>query len=170
MFSIEDVLELAIRLEKNGEAYYRRFANATEDHEINKVLLWLADQEMAHAEFFTRLKQLQAKPHDIPEGPDGVALQDFLGNRALSLDEVSLAQLTDLHQVLRAALEFEHDTILFFDMIRAFVTEESALAQLDAIIEEERRHIEMVQGLIVQGPSPKLRLDRIAPTMAPVAA
>jgi rubrerythrin len=157
MFSIEEVLELAIRLEKNGEHYYRHFLDLAQDPEIKKIFSWLADQEVQHANFFNNLKQMHTeRPSDFPETHDGMLLQDYLGDRALSLDEVDLASLTDPHRVLQAALEFENDTIVFFDMIKVFVTEESALAQLEAIILEERRHIEILQNLIIQEPSAKI--------------
>jgi rubrerythrin len=86
------------------------------------------------------------------ETPEGALLQDYLGQHALSLDEVDLSHLTDTQQVLQVALEFEKDTILFYDMIRGFVTDQRALAQLEAIIQEELRHIEILQTLITQGP------------------
>ena len=153
MFSVDEVLELAIRLENNGERYYRHFRNSTEDPEINRTLAWLADQEVQHAEFFSRLKQRQLEHRkDYHETPEGALLQDYLGEHALSLDEVDLSHLTDTQQALKVALEFEKDTILFYDMIRGFVSEQRALAQLEAIIQEEQRHIEILQTLITQGP------------------
>jgi rubrerythrin len=153
MFSVEEVLELAIRLEKNGESYYRHFRSSREDPEIRKTLAWLADQEVQHAEFFSRLKQKHLEHRtDYHETPEGALLQDYLGQHALSLDEVDLSHLTDTQQVLQVALEFEKDTILFYDMIRGFVTDQRALAQLEAIIQEELRHIEILQTLITQGP------------------
>ena len=153
MFSVDEVLELAIRLENNGERYYRHFRNSTGDPEINRTLAWLADQEVQHAELFSRLKRRELEHHsDYHETPEGALLQDYLGEHALSLDEVDLSLLTDTHQVLQVALEFEKDTILFFDMIRGFVTEQGALAQMEVIIQEERRHIEILQTLIAQGP------------------
>ena len=157
MFSVEEIFELAIRLEKNGEHYYRHFLDSLQDPEIKKIFSWLADQEVQHANFFNHLKQMHSeRPSDFHETPDGVLLQDYLGDRALSLDDVDLASLTDPHRVLQAALEFENDTIVFFDMIKVFVTEKSALAQLEAIILEERRHIEILQNLIAQEPSAKV--------------
>jgi rubrerythrin len=153
MFSVDEVLELAIRLENNGESYYRHFRNSTGDPEIKRTLAWLADQELQHAEFFSRLKQRDLEHRDdYHETPEGELLQDYLGKHALSLDDVDQSQLTDTQQVLRVALEFEQDTILFYDMIRGFVTDQRALAQLEAIIQEEQRHIEILQTLITQSP------------------
>ena len=156
MFSVEEVLELAIRLENNGERYYRHFQNTTEDPEIRRTLAWLADQEVQHAQLFSRLKQRHPEHRsEYHETPEGALLQDYLGEHALALDEVETSHLTDAHQVLQVALEFEKDTILFFDMIMGFVTEQQALAQLETIIQEERRHIEILETLIAQSPVPE---------------
>jgi rubrerythrin len=151
MFRAEDLFELAIRLENNGERYYRQYLGTVADPEIKRVLSWLAEQEVQHADYFTRLKQVSTEHRSDPaDAPEGMLLQDFLGKRALSLDEVQPAALTDIRQALQVALEFESDTILFFDLLRAFVTEPQALTELDAIIAEERRHIEILQHWITR--------------------
>jgi rubrerythrin len=158
MFSVEEVLELAVRLENNGEHCYRHFQNSTDDPEISRTFAWLADQEVQHAAFFSRLRQTHLEHRsDYHETPEGALLQDYLGKHALSLDEVDLEHLTDTLQVLQVAVEFEKDTVLFFHMISGFVTEQRALAQLDAIIREEQRHIEILQTLIAQFPVTGIR-------------
>ncbi len=151
MFEIGELFDLAIRLENNGEKYYRHFAQIIADPEIKRILSWLADQEIQHAHVFARLKQMNVgRPSQHHESPDGLELQSYIGDRALSLDDLDLSSLTDRQRVLQVALEFENDTILFFDMLSAFVSEEPAMVQLQAIISEERRHIEVLQTLIIQ--------------------
>jgi rubrerythrin len=149
MFTIGEVFDLAIRLESNGENFYRRLVGSMVNPDLNVQMLWLADQEEKHGHFFTRLKQeSSAQPiEDLGEHPEGSLLQDFLGEHALSLDEVDPHSLADVPAVLQFALEFEKDTILFFDMIRAFITEQAVLEGLDAIIQEENRHIKVLQDL-----------------------
>jgi rubrerythrin len=151
MFTIGEVFDLAIRLEKNGENFYRRFVDSMVNPNLKTQLLWLADQEQKHGYFFARLKQESSAQalEDLGEHPEGSLLQDFLGERVLSLDEVDPHSLADVPAVLQFALEFEKDTILFFDMIRAFITEQAVLEGLDAIIQEEDRHIKVLQDLYV---------------------
>jgi rubrerythrin len=156
MFTISEVFDLAIRLEKNGENFYRRFVDSMVDSNLKVQLLWLADQEQMHANFFTRLKQESSAqaPEDLGAHLDGSLLQDFLGGHALSLDEVDPHSLEDVSAVLQIALEFEKDTILFFGMIRTFITEQAVLEGLDAIIKEEERHIKVLQDLSVNHAPP----------------
>jgi hypothetical protein len=44
--------------------------------------------------------------------------------------------------------EFESDKVRFFEMIRTFVDDTGTLADLDAIIAEERRHVEQLRHFI----------------------
>ncbi len=156
MFRADEVFDLAIRLEKNGENCYRHLVSLTTDPKMRPVLLWLAEQEAQHADFFFRLKQRYTDQFlaEPGEAPAGLNLADFLGDRALSLEEVDVLALTDRQRILQVASEFERDTILFFDMLRAFISDDHALTQLEAVIEEERRHIELIEDLIAQGETP----------------
>jgi rubrerythrin len=149
MFTIGEVFDLAIRLERNGENFYRRLVGSMVNEDFSTQLLWLADQEAKHGQFFARLKRESSTQalEDLGERSEGALLQDFLGEHALSLDEVDPHSLADVPAVLQFALEFEKDTILFFEMIRAFITEQAVLEGLDAIIQEENRHIKVLQDL-----------------------
>ncbi len=156
MFRMDEVLDLAIRLEKNGASRYRHWLSLTTEPQIRLTLSWLADQETQHADFFTHLKEINVARSQV-EPPDAQAdlhLEDFLGSRTLSLDDVEVLTLADPGQVFQTALEFERDTILFFDMIKVFITEESALTQLAAVIEEERRHIDLLESLLAERAAP----------------
>ncbi|HAA02852.1 MAG TPA: hypothetical protein DCZ69_01450 [Syntrophobacteraceae bacterium] len=152
MFLAQEVFDLAIRLERNGESCYRHLAGLITEDKTKSVLQWLADQEAQHAVFFTHLKanctdKGQAKP---TEAPSGLNLADFIGDRALSLEEVDVLALTDPSRIFQVALGFERDTILFFDMLRAFIDDDHAAAQLEAVVAEERRHIQLLEELIGQ--------------------
>jgi rubrerythrin len=150
MFTLVEVLDLAIRLEINGEKFYRRFMDSMLNPELRAILLWLADQEHKHAAFFTRLKgeEWARAPADLSQSPEGLLLQDFLGDRALSLDEVDAASLQSVQDILQCALEFERDTILFYDMIKAFITEKAVLERLGLILQEENAHIHILQDML----------------------
>jgi len=156
MFRADEVFDLAIRLEKNGENCYRHLVNLTADPEVRSVLHWLADQEAQHADFFFHLKQRYADqyPTEAGEAPAGLNLADFLGDRTLSLEEVDVLTLTDWQRILGVACEFERDTILFYDMLRAFISDDHAMTELDAIVKEERRHIVLLEDFIAQGETP----------------
>ena len=149
MFSADEIFDLAIRIERNGEKFYRDLISRLESTELKEALGWLAEEEMRHAQFFANLKQENKNRERTILGEDGVdnmLLQDLLGDRVFSLDDLDLSSLSDLRSLLQQAIEFEKDTILFFEMIKPFVEEDAALEQLEAIIKEEHRHIVIVEG------------------------
>jgi rubrerythrin len=53
-----------------------------------------------------------------------------------------------VRELIHTSIEFEQDTILFFEMIRQFVTEEASMALIDTIIAEEKKHITTLEDWI----------------------
>ena len=67
VFSARELLDIAIRLEKNGETVYRGAIKKLSDPNLSLLLEWMADEEARHPLFFTRMQQkltLQP-PHPI---------------------------------------------------------------------------------------------------------
>jgi rubrerythrin len=154
MFTIDEIFDLALRIEKNGEKFYRDLIRRLDNAELQEALRWLAEEEVRHAQFFAGLKEQsvvgrQAFPRE--DVSDNSLLQDLLGDRVFSLDDLDLSSVSDLRSLLQQAIEFEKDTILFFEMIKSFIEEDAALRQLELIIEEEQRHIATLERLPAKG-------------------
>jgi rubrerythrin len=65
MFTLTDIIELAVQIEKNGESTYRRAQQATSDPFLADLLGRLADEELEHQRWFTELKsRVGTKPVD----------------------------------------------------------------------------------------------------------
>ena len=56
-------------------------------------------------------------------------------------------------------IEFEKDSILFYEMLLPFIRDEDTLAQLYKIIAEEKNHIDQLRKLIESEPSLNERAD-----------
>jgi len=52
------------------------------------------------------------------------------------------AMVENLKSLLELAIEFEKDTILFYQMLRSFIDDRGVLNGLDNIVEEESRHVD----------------------------
>jgi len=50
-----------------------------------------------------------------------------------------------VESLIELAVELEKDTILFYQMLQAFIEDSDTLAGLNEIIAEENRHIEMLR-------------------------
>ena len=56
MFTAQDILDIAIRLENNGEKTYRDAQQHTPSANLKSLLGWIAQEEQNHARWFTGLK------------------------------------------------------------------------------------------------------------------
>ena len=74
-------------------------------------------------------------------------LRNTLGAQIFSLERAEFSKLSRVRDLLKIAIEFERDTIIFYGMFRAFLEEKSALDILDTILEQENRHLRKLQEL-----------------------
>jgi rubrerythrin len=148
MFSLEEILDLGIRIEKNGEKFYREAQKQVALEELRILLTRLAEDEVEHVGFFTRKKEaIKSKPEDAEvEKQASAILQEILGDQTFSLKQVDPSDLKTIDDLLDLAIEFEKDTILFYEMLSAIATTDDTLKGLQEIIQEENRHVAMLQG------------------------
>ncbi|PIU31430.1 MAG: hypothetical protein COT06_08220 [Syntrophobacteraceae bacterium CG07_land_8_20_14_0_80_61_8] len=144
MFSIQEILSMAIRIEENGERFYRQAIARISDQSLASVLLCLAEEEVRHQQMFRELREASEGSGKFHWAEDigGSMLQNVVGDQTFSLKELDPAHFTSEWKILKAAIEFENDTILFMEMIRDFVTDAATLQQLNDLIAEEQRHKE----------------------------
>ena len=148
MFSLHEIYDLAVRIEKNGEAFYRKAMKQFPDEGLKSMLTHLAEDEVKHQEFFARKKEtlgLNAEDPEIEAVASGI-LQGILGDQTFSLKEANPADLKSERALLNLAVEFENDTILFYEMLTPLVSQTQTLKGLEEIIQEEKRHIETLQA------------------------
>ena len=147
MFTINDIIEIALQIEKNGESTYRRAQQKTSDPSLADLFGLLADEELEHQRWFAEFKsRVGTKPVDQNLEAMGRELfQNILGEKAFSLDEVDLSQVTGTQTVMRISAEFEQDTVVFYEMLEPFVEEPRHREDLRVIIEEEKRHVRDLQ-------------------------
>ena len=150
MFYIEDIIDLAIQVEKNGEKVYRDTAERVSNPRLSSVLQCLADEEVKHAKWFDELRHTVIKTTVDPtlEEMGKALLREVLGDQSFSLNEANFSKIDKINDLIQVAIEFERDTVLFYEMIQAFVQEQGTLHHLNTIIEEENQHIKHLQNLL----------------------
>jgi rubrerythrin len=147
VFEIKEILELAIRLEKNGEATYRKAMASSSDESMSALLLWMAGEEVRHQEWFAALKS------DLDNGVKNPFIEemgrqvfkDLVGGQSFSLKEVDFSKVSSPHELISIFIEFEQDTVLFYELIAPFVEDEETRGHLQRIIVEENRHIDRLR-------------------------
>jgi rubrerythrin len=160
MFSIEDIIDLAIQIEQNAEKVYRNAQAIASTFEVAALLKWLADEEKAHAKWFSRLrKTVNIEPQDFTvqdpdvQDPDvqkmgKSLLRDVLGTQSFSLEDAEFSKIRRLAQLLSVAIEFERDKVTFYGLLQPFISDTATQDFLEAIILEEKNHIRRLQDFL----------------------
>ncbi len=150
MYTLDDIRQIAIQIEQNGEQAYRLAAKRAGHRDVAKILNWMADEEQRHGRWFAKMPTAaKAVPTEYQEmeALGRSLLKEMVENKTFSLDGDRLKSATDVLDILAQSLEFEEDTILFYDMLKAFMEDQSDIAQLDLIIDEERGHVKVLKKL-----------------------
>ena len=162
MFSIGDIIDLAIQIETNAESVYRSALKKISDPVLGSLLRWLVDEEVEHARWFRRLKETIHSEVKDPavEAMGKTLLRDVLGRQSFSLREADFNEINHLSDLLLLAIEFENDKVIFYNMMRPFIEDSETLDFLKKIINEETLHIQelkkMVDRIAAEG---KIRSD-----------
>ena len=150
MFTIADIRNIAIQIERNGEATYRKAAEAVSDPELAKAFNRMADNEKRHAQWFGTIqtdRELTAEQSEM-EAVGKSILREMVKDKTFSLEDNTLAGIDNLHDLINESQGFEEDTILFYEMLSGFIDDEHTLEQLNRIIAEEKRHSEELRELL----------------------
>ena len=150
MFLIGDIIDLAIQIETNAEKVYRSALKKVSDPALVSILNWLAEEEVAHAEWFRQLKEtIHADVKDPRfEAMGKSLLSDVLGRQSFSLKEADFSEINELEALLSLAIEFEKDKVIFYNMLRPFIEDIETLDFLEKIIDEENNHIQELKQLV----------------------
>ena len=153
MFSIKDIVDIAIQIEENGERIYRDAAKKIKDPSLRSLLQWLADEEGKHLKWFAALKDKVPDTGDHPEQEKigRALLRNAVGTQNFTLKDVDFFTLEQVEDLIKLAIEFEKDTILFYKMLQPLIEDRKTLDQLHEIIKEEEKHIQSFKELPKQG-------------------
>lgn len=153
MFEIREIIDLAIQIEKNAEEIYRNALQLAQDPSVYALLQKLANEEVRHEEWFRKLgrevKSIQDDPQMAELGK--TILRGILGDQAFSLREIDFSRIRHVNDVLEIAIEFEQDTIRFYEMLRSMMDDSDTLEQLNKIIQEEKQHVQLFQQILSTG-------------------
>lgn len=141
-YSIQEVIEQAIRTERLGREFYTEMARRfSEKEDLKKLFETLAEKEQVHEERFKELKDILGE--EEPEGWDEVSeymraiveSEFFLGSdKALK----RIQEIKSFQEAVEYALGFEKETLVYYIGLRKGIKEKDII---DEIINEEQSHI-----------------------------
>ena len=150
MFSAIEIIDLAIKLEKNGEAVYRGAIEKVSSPEFVPLLEWIADEEVKHADWFAQLKLNLETKNENPFGEEKSRelFNEMLGDKNFSLKDIDFSSIEAIDDLVEIFVEFEKDSIIFYEVLKPFVEDPAARDYLKKIVDEEKRHIERLKEFI----------------------
>jgi rubrerythrin len=156
MFNSDEILEMAIRIEANGAAFYRKAAAMQSGAENKKFLESLAAMEDQHQKTFAEMRKTLTeadKGGKVFDPYDEVfqylaSLADTLGGEGSPKVADALTGDETLEDILRIAVGLEKDAILFYLGLKDMVPPKYGQEKIDDIIREEKRHVAQLTGLL----------------------
>jgi rubrerythrin len=150
LFSANEILDLAIKLEKNGETVYRNAIEKVSNPELITLLEWMANEEVKHANWFAELKLKfdQKSGNPFMEKMSRELFNDLLGDKNFSLKDVDFSSVSEIDDLIAIFIEFEKDSVRFYQVLEPFIEDPVSLEGLKKIIEEENCHIKRLQELM----------------------
>ncbi len=148
ILNAHDVVRFAIRIEEDGELFYREAARSAEDEGIRKLFSRLADEEKGHKRIFQGISQTLGDyaPSETYDGEYMAYLKDYIDGKVVFTKDLKRSIGSGLKSVAEAldfAIQREMDSILYYQETRAFVPERQH-GVVDAIIAEERKHFSLL--------------------------
>ena len=148
-FNADEALAMAEQIERTGRTFYLRAAEITPEGEAHKLLADLAEWEKGHEALFAamRAELTEEEKRATTFDPDG-NIELYLGAMAdthvFNLNEDPAALLSGdetPEQILKTALGFERDSILFFVGLAKVVPERLGRGRVEAVTQEEVGHV-----------------------------
>lgn len=145
VFTAAEALNMALRAEKTGQAFYEGAARKMEDPQTKALLEELATWEERHYKTFQALADRVGDPPSlsVPEWDEyDQYLQAALSSALFAGPDKALAaadKLSNEQEALRMALGFEKDTLLLYYDMREMMPE-GEREVISEIILEEKSH------------------------------
>ena len=143
-FSPEDVVRLAVDIEKKGQAFYEELIESFDNPEIREIFQMMLNEEENHEYLFNDFLEKYTKDtvrKSFEEEGRGkiealAASHLFVRNEKI---EEKINQITSPIEAIELAIEFEKDSVVFFTGIKEYVFEDE-YGVIEKLAKEEMLH------------------------------
>lgn len=143
LFDSSEVYQFAIRIEENGERFYRHLSGSMEDTEAKNLFAYLANEEVEHRKTFEDMLS-KVEKYEPPESYPGeyfAYLRAYVDNIIFSQKklEEELSEIKDSITAVEFCMRRELDSILYYQEMKNFIPPYQHNL-LKKVIGEERKH------------------------------
>lgn len=151
-----DIIKLAMQMELDGQAFYEKGAAATDNPELKKVLLTLAEEEQKHFRIFQDMADgnLSEAATTLGEKSDTPAVIKSVFQQMVDNGVESLGG-DDVRTLWEAASVIEERSEAMYREAAAIEADDERRRLLEKIADEEKNHIYLVDNMLtfVKDPS-----------------
>lgn len=149
-FDISEIFQLAIRIEENGEQFYRTMSKKLKDKKLQGLFDYLADEEVKHKKLF----ELMVSNIEEYEPIENFPKEYFAYVRALADDvlfdekktDEDIEKIKDAASAIEYAKDKESNSVLYYQGLKNLVSENQR-DSINKIIEEEQAHFVELSNL-----------------------
>ena len=155
-FNADEILEMALEIERKGAAFYRRAAEPEQSASARAMFLELAAMEDDHRKTFSQMRaglsedERKEMTYD-PYGELPYYLQAFADKGVMKKGwgaEVRLSGNESVEDILRLAMGMEKESIVFYLGLQELVPARLGGARVDEILKEEMGHLATLGDLM----------------------
>lgn len=147
-YSINEVIEFAVQIEKNGFAFYHEASKRKDlDPKAKEFIEFLRDEELNHEKTFLALRG-DAEMQDLELTAEWEMVSEYLktivDSRIFNSENSAIkkaADAKDIMEIVNNAITFEKDTLLYFHAINDGISNPKTRLVLRRIINEEVSHV-----------------------------
>ncbi|MEL1134412.1 ferritin family protein [Desulfitobacterium sp. THU1] len=140
-----NALEFAVKMELEGEQYYREQAEINKGNSLHKVFLMLADDEKIHA----KLLEKKAKQLDYALEPnETLATANHVFSDKDSVRNEIKASPSQI-DVYRAALDNEKESIDLYQKYAAEASDDETKDFFNYLIQQEKEHYSIIDEIVM---------------------
>ena len=141
--SLESVLDLAVWLEKHGQAFYESAHDEATEPGLKETFALLAAEEKKHCAIYTDLyENYTGKSAEGEEllGEYGKFIQLLIKEISSSLE---ITDVLSQEELIDRALQFEKNTLLYFAEVKPLFRGKAG-ALIEVVCREEKRHVQQL--------------------------
>jgi rubrerythrin len=149
-YSLNEIFQIALRMEENGEKFYRQIAKEAVRDDVKKIFLKLAEEEIEHKKLFQEMLKAEVLYAPIEYYPEEYFeyiksyADDFIFTKEKK--EKIVYSVHNTIEAIDVAINMEKDSVWYYSEIKGLV-EDKYKNSIDKIIEEERKHFSLFVDL-----------------------
>ena len=152
-YTVQEIVEIAIEIEKNGEEFYRIMAESSNTVPLRDLFNYLSAEENKHAHKFEEiLKSVGGyQISDIYYATEYMGYMKAIADERVFAKDVAYIdlarELVSPKQAIEVAVAFEKDSIIFLHEMLDMFSQSDDKGAIEQLLTEERMHIRKLAEL-----------------------